>query len=396
MSKKLTFLISIIGLAILSLSILYIGSKGVISNFLIDKEIDKCSSSNDQKCFSDLVLDVFESKGLDEALNLVGSIYERNSNFASSCHDIGHLLGKETYKVFSSGKEFKITSKAAFCSYGFYHGFMENLASSESDVKKAREFCEYVDSQISKETPDATLQCFHGIGHGWVNVHDNKGLWGNEGAIAQKGLNLCEEVSETESELNRCATGVFNGIAVFYTTGEYEIKVNKNDPLWLCNKQETKYQDPCFISMNIFLMSLSDGDVKKASEYLKTIKDDSVATHAMLNLALPFGISNLNTDNHSNSVVICRSLEKRLIESCIQGYAFAFLEHGEPSKEYIKPIKFCKETYLTDSESEACLSYIYSYLPQWYSKEKVSSICDDESEHKDFCYEKVISNFENL
>ena len=356
-----------------------------------DREMEACNrSENKTICWKDLVTGVFERDGLDKAYDVIARLYETAPEFASDCHDFGHFLGKATYELFSKGKDFKVTPKTAFCSYGFYHGFLERLASEEGGVKRARDFCIYVDEQLARETPDVTLQCFHGVGHGWVNVHDVPELWGNEEGIVKRGLELCERVAGNDSELSRCATGVFNGIATFYGTGEYNLELKRDDPLWLCRKQTEKYKDPCYISMNGALVAAANGDLVRAAKFVDAIPEDEYAKHAMLNLAIPFGVENLNSSDHSKGILECRSLSPRLRIPCIQGYAFAFLESGKPEEEYIKPLDFCSSDSFLPEEKRGCLGYIFGYLAQWYPREKAYEICglrpDDE---KEFCIRSV-------
>ncbi len=358
------------------------------SNTYMQKRIEVCKDKKDQRCYVDLVMNVFRKNGLDKALTLVTKIYAQDQSFSSSCHDLGHLLGSETYKLFKDGKPFKITPEAAFCSYGFYHGFMEVLA-SEGDVARARDFCKYVDAQVSKETPDASLQCYHGIGHGWVNIHGQTNLIGDDLGVAKKGLALCEKVAGNDSELSRCATGVFNGIAIFYGTGEYGLKVKTSDPLWLCRHVDKKFQDPCYISMNTVLHSLSGGSLSVAANFLTEIKDIKVAQHAMINLAIPFSLENIAMGSNEKNINSCKSLPTRLRIPCLQGLAFAFLEHGQPGQEYVKSIGFCKSSSLDENETKECLSYIYSYLAQWYPVDKANSICGLEGAYKDLCLENL-------
>ncbi len=381
------FLYSIIIMFFIAFS--YLGLKHYqSSDTYLQKKIADCKDKNDQLCYVGLVMDVFRKKGLDKALSMVSKIYSQDQSFSSSCHDLGHLLGTETYKLFKDGKPFKITPEAAFCSYGFYHGFMEVLA-SEGDVARARNFCSYVDEQVSKETPDASLQCYHGIGHGWVNIHGQTNLIGDDLGVAKKGLALCEKVAENSSELSRCATGVFNGVAIFYGTNEYGLKIRSKDPLWLCRQVENKFQDPCYISMNTVLYALSGSDLSRAAQFLGEIKDVSTAQHAMINLAIPFSVPNIGLADNLKNIISCKSLSPTLKNSCLQGLAYAFLEHGEPGLEYVNSIGFCKNSDLAKDESAECLSYIYSYLAQWYPKDKAYSICDQEGVNKNMCIENV-------
>lgn len=352
-------------------------------------EIKKCSVEKNNTCWTDLIKKVREEDGLKSALGVVSKAYESDPAFSAACHDIGHYLGKETYLSFKKGEDFEITKEAAFCSYGFYHGFMESMIASGADTKSVSDFCKLVDSKISLESPDATLQCFHGIGHGWVNIHDEKNLWGNETETAVRGLKLCEQVAGNDSELERCATGVFNGISFFYINGEYGMKPRENDPLWLCSVQPEKYKNPCYLSMNSFLMGFSGGDFLRAAGYLEKIKSENSREQAMLNLAITLGIKHMESHDPFGGALLCRRVRPDLVNSCIQGYAFAFLEHGEPGKEYVRSLAFCKNGELNSSEKEACLSYIYGYLPQWYPEHKALSICREEGDSRSFCEERV-------
>lgn len=379
-----------------SLGLLALGIKYIpTTNLYITKEIELCKKKQDSTCYKNLIMKTFKNQGLDAALVMIKKIYAQDQSFSNTCHDMGHLLGAETYKLFKTGKPFKINPDVAFCSYGFYHGFMEVLA-SEGDTAKARDFCKYVDEQMSKITPDATLQCFHGIGHGWVNIHGDKNLYGNDLGIANRGLSLCEKVGETDMELSRCATGVFNGIAIFYGNNEYELKLRPGDPLWICRNVNKKFQDACYISMNTTLYSLSGGSLVKAAGYLNEIDDTTIANHAMINLAIPFSLPNIDHGDNLQNINDCKKVAPRIRSACFQGLAFAFLEHGEPDKEYIKAIGFCKNSGLGDSNSKDCLGYIYGYLAQWYSKDKANLICDSEGAFKNYCKEKVAISIDNL
>jgi hypothetical protein len=389
MSKNIIILTSLI--VFLVAFLFFAGSRGSY-----EKEIRTCTREKSNTCWVSLIKSVFENDGLSEALGMVEIAYSLDPGFSSSCHDIGHYLGSETYRLYKNGREFEINSKTAFCSYGFYHGFMESMITSGAEIEDVRGFCDYVDVQMSKETPDATLQCFHGIGHGWVNVHDQKNLWGDDMGIALYGLSLCEKISNTESETNRCATGVFNGISFFYLNGEYNITPRKDDPLWLCKAQGVKYQDPCFLSMNSFILSFSGGDFGRAASYFMQIKDARARQNAILNLAATFGAKNPQARDYSEAIILCRRLGGDLTIPCIQGYVFAFLENGEPGREYERPLEICKNTELSVDEEEGCLSYIYSYFAQWYSAEKAYKICDGQKEYKAFCKQKVSESIDSL
>lgn len=350
---------------------------------------NECTASQEQvkrKCFIETVRKALVNQGIDGAYKKINALYLADPRFADVCHTLTHEIGAYAYDQFQQGKPIVVSRDFSICSYGFYHGYMERLAGQKDIGVKARAFCDEVDRQMKLITPDAALQCFHGIGHGYVNNH-NPRTWGNEQLMIGPALALCERVAVTDSERSRCATGVFNGIATFYAEGLYNLKVNANDPLWICRMQAATYQDACYISLNITLLQLTDGNLVKAATYLEPITDEQMANHAMINLAAPVGSKNISSTNHQETITACRAIQERLHMACIAGYAYGMLEQGLPGEEYRKPLAFCRLSALTKSERDACFLYIIRYLPQWYPKQKVGEICtgDVPEEYRSYC-----------
>ncbi len=345
--------------------------------------VNVCDRSEQKMlCWKENLERVVVDYDLDVAFDLLDAWYKNDSDFAVNCHDFTHLLGKKAYELFSVGNDFKITPKTSYCSYGFYHGFMDNLAGSSGNYLEAKDFCNYVDSQLSTQTPDVSLQCFHGMGHGWVNVHDEPSVWGNVDLILKPALELCRKVSSNISQQSRCATGAYNGVVLFMIENEYGMSINKTDPMEVCARQPQEFKDACYISMNILLMTLTEGDLTKATKFIETIEDDVIANHAMINLSALSSLPSLKENNgYQQQIKLCRSLEKRLQDACLKGYAYGFMENGEPGEEYFRPLEFCGLEELNNEERNACYSYIFSYIPQWYPEEKAVSICEtlDES-----------------
>ncbi len=325
-------------------------------------------------CWEGVVMDSIKSGDIAGAFQSVASMYAASPDMGETCHSLTHEIGRAAYRLFSRDVAFHITPQTAYCSYGFYHGFMEELVLAKGDMKLARDFCSYVDRELSKQSPDVTLQCYHGIGHGTVNNHDPR-TWGDPQKLIDPAIVLCEEVATDESEANRCATGVYNGLSIFYSNGEYKLVLDPKDPIGICRSQKEIYQDACYVSFNTLLLGVTGYDLAKAASFLTEIPSDTVAQHAMINLASPVGTKHMGEIDHSATIAVCRSLPARLHLACIQGYAFGFLEHGEPTQEYIKPLQFCKSNQIDINEQKACFEYILGYLPRWYGNEKVLQIC---------------------
>ncbi len=371
MKRTLLVFIPILLLAGIFISLLLGG------NGLLFSSMSRCSDVSvgaRRACVVSVVRSGLKAGGTQHAYKALKGLYRSDSSISDVCHSLTHEIGGFAYEQFQKNGAIDVSKDFAMCSYGFYHGFMERLAGEPDAAEYAKQFCVLVDEKMKAITPDANLQCYHGIGHGFVNNHD-PATWGSDEKLIAPALALCERVSTTISEISRCATGVFNGIATFYNDGLYNLVVNPKDPLWICRIQKKEYQDACYISLNIALLQLTNGDLVAAARFLELITDDMMATHAMINLAAPVGSKNIDTANHDAAIVACRSVSVRLRLPCIAGYAFGMLEHGVPGKEYEKPLAFCGSKGLVPSEREGCFSYIIGYLPQWYPKEKVSEIC---------------------
>lgn len=313
-------------------------------------------------------------RGIAAAFDELARRYEEDPSMGPVCHSLTHTLGRSAYDLFARGKTFAVTPKTAYCSYGFFHGFMEELAASSGDIARAREFCAFVDEQISKEAPDAGMQCYHGIGHGTVNNHD-PATWGNEQLMIAPALELCKKAATDELQLSRCATGVFNGIATFYQDHEYNLVPRASDPFWICRLYEPIFEDACYLSLNITILDITNNDLAKALPFVEGIANDAFAQHAVLNLLAPVGAKRVGKESHDDVVAACRGTQERLRIACLQGYAYGFLEHGKPGEEYKKPLEFCGSDLLTTEEQNGCFEYIFTYFRQWYSQGRAQGIC---------------------
>lgn len=371
-----------------------LADKDIFTASIFDKvsASEECRKLSNQdgsysQCWNDLIERSIKEWGIDAAMELIAYMYDSDPSSGGLCHGLTHLVGERSYDLFVENKNFKITDKTRYCSYGFYHGFMEVLVATTGDPKLARDFCKNIGDQLSKTAPDAYLQCYHGIGHGWANDHSGKKI-SDPNLIIKPALALCEQVTSDKIELSRCATGVFNAMAIFAQTGEYDFTIAKKDPLKLCREQEEKYQYACYISMNVPLRGLFGDDIYAAGKFIQEIKDDNNAIQAMINLGATYSMSSSKDDKYY--VNQCRRFEKRLIVPCIQGYAFGFMENGPPGTEYVKPLDLCMSDWFNEEEVNGCLNYIFGYLPQWYSKEKVQEICNGvNSVYRQQCHEKI-------
>lgn len=349
----------------------------------------KCSTIPEEqriKCWQEAVEELLESRGLDIALDAVPYLYDRDPVFAKNCHDFVHILGKEAYKKFSKKENFQVSSKTSFCSYGFYHGFMESLVSDKGDPSFAREFCSIVNEQLSKESSSAYLACYHGIGHGWTNVHDER-LWGDEQAMVKPALKLCEEVTEDPHELKICATGVFDSISLGYYNNLYGLKMREDDPMWLCRDQEEKFKEACYMDLMPAVLWLGDYDLAKSLQFLGNAEPDfrNLVSETLADNSVRFLFA--AGGEAEDSISVCRTLNNENELACIKGLASGAMQFGKPSFEYESGLIFCRSGLLNPSEKEPCYKRVYEHSSLKYSREKMADICGsvNDVEYKKEC-----------
>jgi hypothetical protein len=286
------------------------------------------------------------------------------------------LIGEGAYQKFSKKENFEVSPLVAYCSYGFYHGFMDAMVQKTGTFNDARDLCDYIGKQLVQKggsvgTADA---CFHGIGHG---VTDGSGPNAQRDVFAaiNPGLELCEKVGRTEREVKLCGTGVFNALAGFYTKPEYNL--NKKDPFWICRQQSKSYfKHACYDDLKTLVMSLADNNFAKAIGFYEDISEDAYATDAIDNLATFAGYSILRNNTLDDAINTCHRTQKRLQIPCIQGLGAGFLTAGAPDQEYKKALgEVCGNALLNEEERIGCFERVMWVSYARYSSEKHREIC---------------------
>jgi len=343
--------------------------------------MEKCHTLSDnfgqENCWRDELTSALEQEGVAAAFNLFAALYNREPKFAENCHPFTHLIGEGAYEKFSKKEDFEVSPQVAYCSYGFYHGFMEAMVQKTGKSEDARKLCDYVGKQLAQEggevgTADA---CFHGIGHG---VTDGSGPQAQRDVFAaiNPGLKLCEKVGRNEREIKLCGTGVFNALAGFYTKPEY--RLDKQDPFWICRQQSKSYfKHACYDDLKTLTMSLADNNFAKTiGLYYENIPEDTYAADAIDNLATFAGYSILRNNTINDSINTCQRTQKRLQIPCIRGLGAGFMTAGIPDEEYKRALgEVCGSHLLNEEERDGCFERVMWVSYARYSREKHREIC---------------------
>lgn len=328
-------------------------------------------------CWQTLFDTVLKTHGVAMALTLMGELQAKDTRFVDTCHDITHKIGLRAYELFARGKPFDVNEKTAYCSFGFYHGFMETLVIRSGDPTQAREFCVEVGKKLKDTIPDAYYACFHGIGHGWANVHEPKN-WGDEHKIIDPALALCEQVVDHNDpeQLLRCATGVFDSLSLAYYNGLAGITMRANDPMWICREQPEKYKGACYRDLMPAILWMGEYNLTTAASLVEKYAEREYAPIAMTTIADNSVRYIPNQAPATTLIPVCRARRSDLVGACITGLGHGAVQFGGVAdKEYESGFAFCENALLTATEQDECYINVLHFAKQRYSAQKVAEIC---------------------
>ena len=311
-----------------------------------------------------------QTKGVDVAFDIVSELYLAEPVFAKNCHGFVHKLGRAAYHEFRAYGILPSSPKISSCGYGFYHGFMEALTQTSRDLSVAREFCSEAQKRLALVLGDA---CFHGIGHGAVNMTESRA--GNKAqALIDRALAICEKVARVETDYLRCSSGVFMEIAKYYTEEKGGLVLDRNDPLKVCREQKERDKNDCYTQMNGALNWLTKNNFTNGAKYVERISEDAYAQGTIL--ALISTSVNLNKPDHTPEIFSCRSLSLRLRLHCIKGIALGFMLRWSPGNEHQRALQFCATPIMMAEEKMACQELVMKELRYRYTIEKFMEICE--------------------
>jgi len=344
---------------------------------IFSEDLNDCAKESDgQKmaCWEDVLRLLIKNKGITAAFAAYAELYNTEPIFAENCHDFTHQIGEAAYIQYAIKKDFGVTQAVAYCSYGFFHGFIEAMFQDTGTLEQAREFCEYIDNKLKGQT-SAFGACMHGIGHGVTDGSDET-AWGDVNALIAPGKKLCEQVGKTDYEKQICGTGVFNSLEGMYLGSKYKLNLDRSDPLAICRKQETSYfKKACFDDFKDILMVITDDDFAKAAKFIEGITEDEYAQGAIDNLATYNAYIILRKPDYNYAIDICHNLQSRLHVACVSGLGAGFMTAGFPDQEYVKAIELCKSPRITKDERAGCFKRVLHLSYLRYSSAKHQEVC---------------------
>lgn len=374
------------------------GFTGTITVGSPSEKRDDCAVRPDSLfCWRSIALAENERKGPKAAIERVIQMYQETPEISLHCHMLAHDIGVASYQHYLANPESVFSPNFVLCAGGFYHGFMEALLTAVNDPVKAGSFCARIGQRFGRETPEAELQCYHGIGHGAMDIALGAQLLATDEEshlspqrLMEPAFELCRSATKEPQRLYRCTSAVFNSLASIYISptlrSTYRLPFDSSDPLAVCRTySDPALQDGCYGNFNFLLFISSGRDLRTAAKFVENIPDDERAKSAMDYLANASAASTVRKDA-AKAIADCRSVQERLVTSCLEGLVHGLLENGEPRKEAEEVFAFCSHSSLVDSERDICYQYVLSRLHGWYSRAEGEQLCARAPEqYRKFC-----------
>jgi hypothetical protein len=349
------------------------------------------NAENKPLCYSKNIEGILRTRGIPAAFDALAVAYDSDPEFAGTCHAVTHDLGKAAYEEFHKTGNTELTSKASYCGYGFYHGFLDTLLVDTNDLTEARTFCTYVGKNVPHPPPPefAEGSCYHGIGHGITDGTDPR-LWGSELAIVKPGLALCKKIADGNTTWQlRCVSGVFNALGNMYGDPQYKLHPSPN-PYALCrdggfSPLET---ETCYDQMNTQAAILGHNNLKEIIAFTNTIQNQhyrSVALHEAVSYfvqILKHAQKNLSVQDMS----LCALPTRELKDSCVSGLIGGVYEFGSPGQQYKEALAVCGTDSLASDFRSMCFSTTLTLASYYYSPAVVQRVCTNvPAEYRSLC-----------
>ena len=347
--------------------------------------IEKCQPlplSEKQRCWDEQLSLILKEKGVKEAFKFFAQLYKTEPDVPKACHEWGHSLGEASYEQYKKTGELALTPEASYCGYGYFHSFIAELVKDTGDYTEVLKFCERVENELSSTLSNIHSNCVHGVGHGTTAwILESPENWGEFNKTASEGTAICERIYTNDADLEDCFDGVFNELHLDLFNDRYGMNfekfMEKNDPFWLCQEQKDRHKQACYFEFVGIFWKIFDMDLGKAMQYVinKTENLEERGAMVVSKISADWIQFDIVNDSNKRNIEACRMVPLFLFDSCIQGIANGFIQHGDPENLHDRAFKFCRADYLTDEEEKACFTHFISMLYWNYDTEKFKTVC---------------------
>lgn len=334
-------------------------------------------------CWDKEIRKTIAEKGIEAGFNFLQELYTIEKDTQINCHEWVHILGEESYKLYKQTGDITIREESSWCSYGFFHGFINGVVWDTGSLTEVVSFCNKATEKFGNSMRQIKSNCFHGTGHAGVDLlFEKKEYWGEYSKTAYSGFETCDLVFGTDPDINECYGGVIHGLRFSMRNEQngmsYGTSLDEKDPYFFCRNLNTRYQYACYADFSSMFWEIFNGNIQEATNYVlgEAIQDKNSIKRALRTMFTGWVERDLPTSNHMPSLVACRSVPTEYFDSCYMGILVGFIQHGEPKKLYEKAFAFCKSSDHSEAETAYCLDKFINLLTYEYSAEEIKVACD--------------------
>jgi len=363
-------------------------AKGEVKKYAKTTNLDECtkyqSQSEKQQCWDQQLELVLNESGIDVAFDYFIKLYETDPGSPKECHGWGHTLGKAGYELYKEGIKLSLRPEAAYCGYGYFHGFIGELMRDTGDMNKTKDFCEYVVDELQDELTGIKDNCVHGVGHGTTAMLiEQPDYWGNFQKTVDKGVKVCETIYKEQNDLTNCYDGIFNEISLNLFQSTYGLSfdeyktLSNNDIFYYCQQQKERHKESCYFEFTGIFWTFFEGDPVKSMQYaLENTQDlEKRGNKVVAKIAADQIQYDIVKDDHSRSIEACSIVPDFLKYECFKGILNGFVQHGDPLNLHIKGYAFCDEFGPAENKIFDCYETLTDMLQWTYKTEQIVEAC---------------------
>lgn len=337
-----------------------------------------------QNCWNDLVSRALSTNNLDNSYQVFSYLYDHDPDFPNECHDIAHKIGVAAYRIVTTGGDIKITPETSYCGFGFYHGFMELFLKNGQNILKAQKFCEDATKQIQKAKPAVVRQCYHGIGHGSLDI-DNVTLRANTELLLSKAEQVCLAVSSSRDIRQVCGTGVYNAFSVSYFDPQYQLQLDLADPYQICTLRQSYFIPSCYTYVTLLMRKVLNEDFLATATLVSKIQDATNRSYAIAPLS-DLVSSEISKNGINAGINKCRLLNEDMVLTCIEDLPMYLITQAQPGHEKTSVIALCSSVLLGEVEKQRCFTMAFNQLSGIYPRDKWDEVCSGvDPSYKKYC-----------
>jgi hypothetical protein len=334
-------------------------------------------------CFSRFFTEKAEPDNLRQVFLGLKKLYDSNPEIRPSCHQIALRMGEYIYEKLSDPSQLALSPETAFCNYGFYQQYPASMLRATKSIDSVKSFCFRVGEEIGKDVPDAQSECFRGIGHALPFVSGNPNP--DPLQMSRFAVDNCKKIASIQKDYQFCLSGSFNRLGKAEIEGLDGLEVNKIDPLSICKEFEEEVSIHCYRNFEYTGLSLiNKDDIERSFAQLAELYKDKQGrgiSSSVFNLGYDLARrAQASNSDFLKEAEACSKIPQPYDLDCVNGVSVGIAKNGEPGKQYVDLINFCKKarSVIKDLKPEDCPSgYSLQYITGIYSEENAAIACKE-------------------